>query len=237
MPLNKNGMLKRALLILCAANLTAFLFYYLANVIFENVGLLYISHFITDAHESIIPILILTVILAGCSDFGYKRSFLLAIPCALTYLIYRMPYAYISFFSTGYDMTDSLVLALISAFIMVIMLYAKVALLFLAVYIAGRLEKSRRSLKDILSENTSQPFDFSSRVTLCIFTSCSVIFLYGFIAEIIDTVRFMTEAIGTYRIGEIVYLVFSYIFLVIVLLASQIVAISFKKFISYSHKA
>ena len=229
MKTQKYSAAKMTVLPLISANIFAFLIHYLANVVFESVTLLYVSTFILRAFDALLAPFLASVILVQAYRRGYGKAFLSAIPLSLSYLIFSLPYFYVEFFST-YGMEDSIILAVVTALIMTVVLYAKAALLFFIIFAVFKLWGKNAKSSALLEEaESSEPFMFSTKLSIALFATNAAVFIYEFIAELLDTISFIADSHGTYRTQEIIYIIFSYIFLVVILLLSQCIVIKFCK--------
>ena len=144
--------------------------------------------------------------------FASTRKWLFsALPLSLTRIFYIIPYSYLYFEYTGYDTRESLLLALAQGALdfvltLVILIALSLAAAFLFSHATGSDEKKSFAL-----------FDFSSGYVRAAFAMSLAVFLYDLIGELVNTVDYLIEYAGTYRTGEIIYIIFSYLFMLAML--------------------
>lgn len=141
-----------------------------------------------------------------------------ALPLSLTRIFYIIPYSYLYFEYTWYDTRESLLLALAQGALdflltLVIVLLLSLAAAFLFSHTKGADEKKSFAL-----------FDFSSGYVRAAFAMSLAVFLYDLIGEVIKTVDYLIEYAGTYRTGEIIYIIFTYLFMLVMLLLMHTVS-------------
>ena len=136
---------------------------------------------------------------------------------SLSRLFYMLPYSYLYFEYNGYDTLESITLALAAgAFDFILTLAITLSLSFVAAFVLSR-------SADADAKDSFGLFDFSRGPVRSAFVMALIIFIYNLIREIIVTVDYLIEYAGTYRVGEIVYMVFTYLFMLVSLVLMHIV--------------
>jgi len=83
---------------------------------------------------------------------------------------------------------------------------------------------------DYLCESIAddKPFDFTSPIAVAFFGAAGVRFVYNFVIEVINTVDFFINYIHSFKFEEIIYMVISYVFILVTLLLTHLIAFKFK---------
>ena len=147
--------------------------------------------------------------------FVSKRAWLsTAAFLSLSRLFYMLPYSYLYFENNGYDTLESVTLALAECALDFIL--TLVIILLLSLVAEFLLSRSADA-----NDNFGL-FDFSRGPVRAAFVMALIIFIYDLIREIIVTVDYLIEYAGTYRFGEIIYMVFTYLFMLLSLILVHI---------------
>lgn len=205
------NLIKKASLGLFIGYFLTFLLFYLTNYLFDSVVLTYIWVFAKKL-TYLLPLLITaSITLIIYCVFGKKAAYLALIPFSLSRIIYFFPYFYLQFIFDGFDSTESLLYAALSSLAEAALAYALSLLVFgVMLLIVKKSNAGRAQLDEIIFKKTS--LDFSNPLSLA-FTVVSILgFSYYFISEIIDTVAILSSYYGTLTLGEIAYMLFSYVF-------------------------
>ncbi len=209
MKINDTKLCRNATLILTAAYFVTFLIYYLPSFVFESEVLSYISSFLRKGLYLLIPTCAAFVAFIVSTANGVRWAVTRLIPMTLSRIIYLLPIFYLMLLSEGYDSIEGVTIGLaISIGEAAIAYGVTVLVFFLMRFIQGYKREGARE-SDLTSDDA---FDLSNKTSLGAFIVSAVAFLYFFIAEIVDTVKYIVEYSGSYRTGEIVYIVTSFIF-------------------------
>ena len=241
----------------CAVNLFSFLIFFIPNYVIEaDIGWfeyvrLFLNKFLEFALPPIAAVLLLKVYFAG----GIKGALISAIFFSLPRIIYLLPYYYLYHIAYGYDSIESICLSALVTVFGIALMWAHIALLFslirmmairstaksLATDLPPAIQKTMTvDLKKKLNQqaekalstdiNFTGAFDFSIPLTLGIFASSFGEFIINFMREAVDTVTYLINYAGYYRLGEIIYITASFIFLIAELLSVHLIAyLIFKK--------
>lgn len=200
----------------------------------------YIRSNLTRFLEFSIPAVACAVIYFSASSQSVGNAMLKALCIALGKLIYSIPEYYLMYMemSGGASSVEAIILALLSSLLVLLMFWARIILLYaLLRFIAKRVEyrKMIKSLttqikekmtkddkKDLLlsakSKIDSYPeiteaFDFSNALCAGLFVPAFIQFIIYFVQEIAATVDYLTSYVGSYETGEILYMIFSFLFI------------------------
>ena len=178
-----------------AAALVAFdvEFYHLYDVIYASSG------FISTGVGMLIPAVSALLLMPVLDDRGFLNSLPTAIILSLPSLVYNLLYNYLLYISYGFDSVEAIILALLYSLMLVLIS----ALLTLTVsYIALRVLHKRGA--DLYSFTTkSNPFAVKTASGASVLIICSASFILAFVSELIDTVSYLIEYVGRYRLDEI----------------------------------
>ena len=228
---SKNLFTKASLLLVLGYFLT-FLSFYFANVLFADKAFFaYLWYFIQKATFLLFPLIAALLALIADAYIGLKKVFAVLIPLSLPKLIYSLPYYYLYFvYDPFYDSIDALLYSLIQSTIECIFTYAFTLIVFFVMrFILDSISKKNEPRSALLTKKTALDFGDSVSVTFMITSLLS--FLYFFIVEIVDTVSVISKYSGRLRGGEIVYMVFSYVFDVLLLAGFYFILASIKNYI------
>lgn len=235
----------------CAVNLVSFLIFFIPNYVIEaDIGWFeYVRLFFNKFVEFALPPIAACLLMSAYFDGGIKKSLICAIYLALPRIIYLLPYYYLYHIAYGYDSIESICLsglvtvfgvALMWAHITVLFLLARmIAIMAITKSLANDLPPAVQKsipidIKKMLNKqakkafgeqiNFSDAFDFDEPLTLGIFVTVFGEFIVNLIREIADTVVYLVNYAGYYRIDEIIYIMGSFIFLIIELLTVHFIS-------------
>lgn len=219
-------------------------------------ALQYIRYFFTEAAEFLMPTVGAVLLLIGYADSGHPRSLLRAFAISAPRFFFYFPYYYLYFTAYGNDFIESSAYSLLSSAIGIILLWGHTVLLYLLMafvtkrFIARELSENLppqkqaniekgelAELKKLAYENLPSyigekaAFNLNAPIAAGVFSTVFAEFIYCFILELFDTVSYLIEYSGTYKIGEIIYITFSFVFLVGLLLLSQVICCKIKDII------
>ena len=227
--------------------------YYVGN--FE-----YIRFFFSRLFEFLISTtaaVVLFTVLVKCGALTRRAVITSALLFASAKAIYALPYYYLYFLSIGYDSIDGIPLYTLSMLLSVIFEWAKIILFFSLCYFVSRRHIVKEVLLDFPVAQRKNPpekvkaeikkrsdtrlselilegsvLNFDAPVVLGVFLVSVGQFFFSLIEEIKSAVDYLTEYAGNYRTDEIVYMTWCFVFLVIELAASHLIAYYLKNFIS-----
>jgi len=144
-------------------------------------------------------------------------------------LLIALPLFYLMLLSDGFDSLEGLLIGLALSLGEALIAYGLTVLLFFAMrFIQGYKREGDRSC-DLLP---SDWLDFSNRTSLACALVSFAAFLYFFISEIVDTVIYIIKYSGYYRTGEIVYIIFSFVYDILLLFVYYLTFILIKRLLS-----
>ena len=158
-------------------------------------------------------------------EIGQKGAILSAISLSATRLVYYLLYNYLRFVNDVYDTPESIGLSLLKSAVSVVLLSLE---MLLYSYVIKKLGKRENGCN-----GNSGPFDLNDRCVFAIFSAALIKFALLFGYEVYTTVSYFIEVGTRYRMDEVIYMLVSYMFLFIYLIASHAVAVSFSKIIVY----
>ena len=232
-------------------NLLVFLTFFIPNYVFEESTEIieYTRIFLTKFAEFALPTIAASILFKICFDSGIKSIIKGAVIFALPRIVYLLPYYYLYHIAFGYDSIESISLsALVTVFGVAIN-----ALVILALFFIARLLATNAAMKPIIAklppkvqqnltketksearleavkslsavDIPEQAFDLQNPITLGIFGAAFSGFGINLLSEIIDTVTYLVDYAGYYRMDEIIYIVVCYLFLMAELFATHLIA-------------
>ncbi len=207
--------------LLAMTELAVFILHYLATYIFPSNALMYISTFMYELSSAALPIIVGASAFAIGAYSSPRDAFIFMAAPAFAPLLYNIPAQYMSYVMSGYLSEEAIMIAILIAILYAVLFYAESALYFAIMYYAtgalsrARGERAERILVEISDESV---IDLGKPAALSIFIAASLRFLYSLVLEIIDTVSFLIRYTGTYRTGEIIYIVVRYAWILAMLI-------------------
>lgn len=212
MQFNVRRLFRRALLYLSLAYLLTYALYHVTYYVLNYEWLHYVQLFVQKATYLLIPLTASAVTLAISAYRGVKEALLRAISLSLVRMIYFIPYFYMMNYTSmwGFASSEAILYALLLALGEVIISYILSALIFALMRFT--VKKMLRSDDFPTAMDRYATLDFDNPVSVA-FMVCSLLaFLYFFISEIIDTVRFFVDSSGSFYTAEIIYIIVSFVF-------------------------
>ncbi len=228
---NKKTFSRKLVGALCFINLISFLVYYLTTYVFEGAVSAYVFYFYTEIVRFVLPIASALAIFVTYAKASIGKCFLHTLFYTLPWLIYLFPYNAYKYAYGGLVIEDVFIYASLETLFILAMLYLVSLVLSFIMIFAAHLLLSRKKapFKKSAVLIGDDPLDFNSPSAIGIFSGCFTLFLYNLIREIIDTVDFIGYADGVYENAEIIYMVFKYVFILGMLLASYFAAHRMKR--------
>ena len=232
MKINEGRAALRFALILSAINITVFLLYYLSSYVADSTAMAYVTQYFSELASRLMPIAGAAALTVAYTERGMKLSFLRAILYTLPLLLNAFPYYAFEYAYAGYTIDDVLLLAALESLITLILGYCEIVFLFLVMIFATRFfakKKKRRAAEFSSDLSIKRAFDLSIPEVSGVMVAAFVTFAVALVPEIVDTVNFILDVAGTYRVGEIFYIAFKYVFILAILLFSQITVFATRK--------
>lgn len=186
--------------------------YHITYYVVSSAALVYINGFVNKATYLLVPILGSVLTLVASSHTGTKSALIRSISFYLVRMIYFVPYFYMLnySYSFGYDSLEALFIAIPLSLIEAAIVYLVSTLIFLLMkYIICKRVGEEKLATELEGKVT---LNFSSSVCIAFTVISALSFLYFLVLEIIDTVSFLTEVRGTAKVGELIYIMISYVF-------------------------
>ena len=210
---------------------------------YAEYGRIFINKFI----EFSIPLLA-AIILFAQRDGGWKWAAAGSAGFSATRLIYLLPNYYLYFIDPSqinysYDSVEALSLSLVVSIFGALLMFGQIMLFYAIIKLVARISAKKEIIKDLppkkqndmdretkakinrqadnMVDNSSKIdkiFDLSAPLTLGIFSAAFCQFIIYFIYESIDAIQYFISVSGTYRMGEIIYMMISYLFILVELL-------------------
>ena len=235
MKINEGRAALRFALILTLTNCVTFLLYYLSTYIFDSTALAYASLYYSEITSALLPMACAAALTVTYTERGINFSLLRSLIYTLTFIPYAFPFYAFENAYLGYTIDEVLFFASIQTLLSLIIAYLKITVLLLVMIFATRFfakREKRRQGEFEANIPLKRAFDFSLPESAGVLVCAFVSFTVALIPEIIDTVNFILDYAGTYRIGEIIYIAFRYVFILGMLLVSQITVFFVRSMIS-----
>ena len=212
MQFNVRKLFNRALLYLSLAYLLTYALYHITYFVFNYEWLYYVQLFVRKATYMLIPLASSAVILAISAYKSTKEALLRAIPLSLVRMLYFIPYFYMMNYTDmwGFASGEAILYALLFAFGEVIISYVICILVFALMYLIVKKKSGEEDFSAVMDKYAS--LNLESPVSIAFMICSSLVFVYFFVMEIIDTVSFIKDASGSFYTSEIIYIIASFIF-------------------------
>ncbi len=210
-------------------SLFSFLIFYIPNNFFFDIdALIYISYFIRQFIDSFIPVFSAAVLFLSDTEKPVYKSILPALKLALPRLVYVIPYYYLYYMAEGFDSFESIAFLSIHAVFLLIVFTLEIWLYSLLARFALK-RRARVHGYEIDFEEERSVFDLASPLSFALFTLPLARFVYDLIQEIYSAVSYLVEYAGSYRPGEIVFMLGKFVFVLLSLLLSHLLVHFFKR--------
>jgi len=222
------NLFKKYFLYFAAINFLNLLLFYTSAYVFMNDAWEYVRYFISETVDFILPVVAAAAVAADFKRHGFW-SLLLALAASLARFVFIYPYFYLYFIDRNLLTEESLIVSLPFSLGIVLIDFVAVSFLFFVIYIVTDLLSRRcnRLFSECVDTATS-PFDFSEEFTVGTFFAGVLIFIINLVREVIDTVSYLIAYAGEYRLGEILYIVVSFIMILAELILCQLVIFKIK---------
>ena len=238
-----------------ALNLLAFVIFFVPNYVLEiDIGELeYVRIFLTKLIEFALPPIAAVLLYVGGSFDGWKCAITRGAGLAMTRVIYLLPYYYLYHIAYGYDSFESIGLSVLVSVFGTALLFGQILLLYEVLRVAERKvikkaliddlppmckKEMPKDIKDMLDRKAEESlreipekpgvFDFSAPVTVGIFSAVFTQFLISFIYEAANTIEYLISFAGYYRLGEIIYITASFLYILLELLIVHVICYALK---------
>ena len=227
----KISTVRKYVLLFSALNLTSFFIYYTAFYIYRSQASLYVFFYSNELFSIILPLIAAAGIFQVYSSTSLNRSLLVCLYFTLPFLIYLFPYYAYEYANAyiGLEITSVLFFATVHTLFMVAVTYLQIFVLFLLMlFVYGRIcaGKGIEDAKGAISGKHMPKL--TDPVAVAVFSAAGTMFVYNLVLEIIDTVSYLSDGFGIYDAGDILYIVFRYVFIFAMLFVSYVASLFVK---------
>lgn len=235
MTVTEKPMIRKYAIILAVANLITFAVYHTALYVFRTQATLYVYFYFSELMNTILPVVSAVGLLAAYASCGANKPLLYCLYFSLTSLLNYFPYYAYEYAYQGYEIGTVLTFASLEGVFMTAAVYARtLALYLLMLFALTRFSKHKVLTKDAIFKKTDI-LDFQHPVTFSLFTASIASFIYNLVLEIIDTVSYIREVEGSFEVGEIIYIMMRYVFILALMFISHAVAVFVKNKLTVGH--
>lgn len=237
-------------------NLLLFLIFYIPNYILEasSIAWDYFNHFLTRLFEFILPAISAVLLFVGAKNGSTRQALISAIWLSLPRFIYLFPYYYLYETAYGSDWIESITISFLINILVIALYWAHLVALYLIMLCSARSMIKRTIIteypkayaekipKDALPEFNKRIYSELSRemkrdgifnldltVSFAIMLGCIAEFVYRLALECVDAISFLIEYAGTYRTDEIIYMIFSFAFILLEALIAYVLCCLVKR--------
>ena len=181
----------------------------------------YVRYAVSDMIFFLIPTVSAVLLLPQLFNERAYKLYPLAFLLSLSEVFYNIPYYYIYHIAYGYDSIESISISVpLSLLISLVLAIYSLTLAYVA-----KLVFLRRGGKLAAYPARTGYFSLSSGVGLSTFFAVFIHFVICFIRELIDAVTFFIEYADSYRIGELIYILGRFVFILALMLIAHAVCI------------
>ena len=210
-------------------NLVAFILFYVSGYIIMDNAVEYVRYFIGEAIDFALPVVTAALVAMAMAKRGIS-ALTLGVAAAIGRLVYYYPVMYLEFVvNQNLTSGDALLVSVPFSvgFALAEFLYLMV-LVFIIHLIGGKLaQKHKRSLDDAI-DSANSAFDFSNEFVVSVFFAGLISFVINLTLEIVNVVGFLSEYVGNYQMGEIIFMAVSFVMILADLLVTQVVIFKIK---------
>ena len=224
---NEKGafIIKASARITIAISIFSFLVFYIPESFRYSIDewILYLSYFIRSFISSFLPALAAAAVFYTSKHTSYIKRILPSLSLAFPRLFYLLPYNYLRYMAEAYDSLESLTLMLIRSTVEILIYAVEIYVYALVADLLFRTRGKGENLFDV-----HPIFDFSKTANYAVFMIAFSRFAVDFITEVIDVISYIIEYGETYRIGEIYFMIGSFLFILLTLILSYTLVIFIK---------
>jgi hypothetical protein len=223
MKLNEKPLYKKTLIALILINLLTFLVYHVTTYLIGGRVSAYVFFYFREIAEFTLPPLTALAIYAAYLDRGRSAALIRAIPYALTSAVFKFPYHAFEYAYEGIEIDGVMLFSALNAILGVIVYYVETVVLYLLISIVTDKISLKNEVKKDVILSAAKPFDLDAPLNAGILSAVGAMFVYKLVLEIIDTVNYIVSYAGSYRIEEIIYMTFRYVFILALAILAQLV--------------
>lgn len=229
------GLYRRLFLILSGAELLLFVIFYLNGFIFDfgdfSVPVEYVRYFLDDLVHFTAVCVIAKVALMGREFYGFKHAALYTLPLVLSRLFYTVPYYYLYHVYSGFDSVEGILASLLISTLILTVTYLWCILMMTVGHLYLKRSCAKEEISTISALGETDIFDFGLPSAAATVAMVFLGFGAELIEEIVNTVSYLIEYADSYRISEIFYIVFCFVFLALKLVVAHTVLVLTRKMI------
>jgi len=229
MKMNEKTLFKRTLIFLAATYFAAFLIYHLLIRMIGGAVCAYAFFYFHEIVEFTLPVIAALSLYATYLERGSSGMLLRALPYALATVLFRFPYHAFEYAYEGIEIGGVMLFSSLNAILSAAVAYLETVVLCLLIRIVTERAKSKRASKSGEPLLVAAPaFDLDVPINLGILSASGAMLIYKLAREVTDTVRYFINYGSSYRIEEIAYMSFRYIFLLALALGVHFVVVVIK---------
>lgn len=224
MYINARRVFKKTIITLSLLNLFSFLVYYLTEVSLPSEASYYVRSYYEETADVLFPLFAAVSLYIIYSARGIRSAVVSAILYSLTHFIHYFPYYSFAYAFAGAYIDEVFYYSTLAAFIAIGIELSKTVVLFFLILVFTRIAAKKVKLSkkryDGILENRAA-LDFAAPITVGFFASALLIFLYKLGFELYSTITFIIDVSYSYSIvttGEVLYIAFRYVFILLLLL-------------------
>ncbi len=223
MKLNEKRLYKKTLITLILLNLLTFAVYHVTTYLIGGNAAAYAFFYFREIVEFALPPITALAIYAAYLNSGRGAALLRAIPYALTTALFKFPYHAFEYAYDGIEFGGVMLFSALNTVLGVIVYYVETAVLYLLISIVTDRSAAKNKINKEALLSAAKPFDIDAPLNAGILSAVGAMFVYKLVLEIIDTVTYIVNYTASYRIEEIVYMTFRYVFILALALIAQLV--------------
>ena len=243
MNVKNKGIALWAFLIFSCLNLATFLIGHVASFVENDLFgaiLEYIGLYVLTATDFLTPILAATVVILIYAYKGTLKALLSALLISTAKLFYVFPFYYLEYFDSYGSLDASILSAITVLRDVILMTLGVIASLYIAILVVQRAVKrpyknTVEYLPELLGERAGT--DFLAAPALPFFVVAVLKFIAALITEIVYTVDFFVSYGSDYSAGEILTMLFNYVFLFAMHVLGYLLAIFVKNALTCHSKS
>ena len=220
MEFNKKRALKLSALLIASFSFISLCFTLVSGYFFDIEALAVVLPFVSLFCENALVSVLFVYMICAFSNIGTKFMISRALLLSSIVFLFSLPPYVARGIEVYKEPFDILFGALASSLFDFVMILFRLTLIFLFMLLVLKLLYKKASPTHLLGQTLSaaNPLIPSTAGSVALFVCPASLFAISFVSEAFDTVSFFIKEFDTYRIGELIYIVVYYIYLVPVLL-------------------
>lgn len=228
MKINEKTLFKRTLILLAALYFLTFLIYHLFIRMIGGAVSAYAFFYFHEIIEFALPVIAALSLYATYTVGGSGLMLLRALPYALATVLFRFPYHAFEYAYEGIEIGGVMLFSALNALLSALVAYLETVVLCLLIRIVTERVAYKRGYSGREALVAAPAFNLEIPINLGILSASGAMLVYKLVLEIIDTVTYFINYGSSYRIGEIAYMTFRYLFLLALALGVHFLTASIK---------